>query len=461
VAVVPFDLQVHDTYFVVAHLHYVLIGGMVFPLFGAFYYWAATASSKLLSERLGRWVFGLMFVGFNLTFFPMHITGLLGMPRRVYTYPAEMGWDTLNLLSTAGAYVLAAAVLLLLIDLALNFRPSASQKAENPWNAGTLEWLPNGLYQARSIPVVESREPLWDQPNLAEDVVAGRYFLPGTATGRRETIVTSPVDARPQYLLLMPGPSWLTLLAALGTAAFFLLLTVKLVVPALICGVFAVAMVIAWTWELDPGPAYPPQDIGAGIKLPVYATGPTSHSWWATVVLLLVDGVLFSSLLFSYLYLWIVNLEGWPPEEVRIPPLLWPAIAAILLVASGIAMGYANSALSPERSRGQWAMRSGVVLATLLMLAALGIAFYDLWQTGLRPTQHAYGATVYAILGYQGLHMAALLVMACFVLARSLSGLLDALRCASFDNTRLLWYYTVGQGLVALATIHLFPRLVH
>jgi cytochrome c oxidase subunit I+III len=439
----------------------VVIGGMVFPLFAAFYYWAPTVSAKPLSDPLGRWMFGLLFVGFNLTFFPMHISGLLGMPRRVYTYPAEMGWDTMNLLSTAGVYVIAAGGLVWLIDLVMNFRPSGTdEKTDNPWNAGTLEWLPSAAYQARSIPIVASREPLWDQPNLAEDVRQGRYFLPGTATGRRETIITNPVDPWPQYLLLLPGPSWLPLLAALGTAGFFLLLTVKLVVPALICGVFAVAMIIAWLWSLDPGPAYPPQHVGAGIQLPVYATGPTSHSWWATVVLLLVDGALFVSLLFSYLYLWIVNPDGWPPDGVQIPPLVWPAVAALTLVASGAAMAHANRALSPERWRGPWAMRIGLVLATLLMLASLGIAVYDLWQTGLRPTQHAYGAGVYAILGYQGLHVALLLVMPCYTLARSFCGLLDPARRATFDNTRLIWYYTVGQGLVALATIHLFPRLI-
>ena len=110
VAMVPFDWQAHDTYFVVAHLHYVLIGGMVFPLFAAFYYWAPVFSRPRLSERLGRWAFWLMFVGFNVAFFPMHLTGLMGMPRRVYTYPAGMGWDMLNMISTVGAFMLAAGV---------------------------------------------------------------------------------------------------------------------------------------------------------------------------------------------------------------------------------------------------------------------------------------------------------------------------------------------------------------
>src|SRR5687767_3472063 len=194
VAMAPFDWQAHDTYFVVAHLHYVLIGGMVFPLFAAIYYWVPVASKRALSELLGRWVFGLMFLGVNVTFLPMHITGLIGMPRRVYTYPVGMGWDALNLVSTIGAFMIAAGVALFLFDMARNFRFAGEDNAGNVWNAGTLEWLPNGNYATRSIPQVASREPLWDQPNLPDDVEAGRYYLPGTATGLREALVTSPFD---------------------------------------------------------------------------------------------------------------------------------------------------------------------------------------------------------------------------------------------------------------------------
>ena len=108
VAMVPFDWQAHDTYFVVAHFHYVLVGGMVFPLFAAFYYWVPAFSRRALSERLGKTAFWLMFVGFNVAFFPMHMSGLLGMPRRVYTYPAGLGWDALNLISTVGAFIRGA-----------------------------------------------------------------------------------------------------------------------------------------------------------------------------------------------------------------------------------------------------------------------------------------------------------------------------------------------------------------
>ena len=141
------------------------------------------------------------------------------MPRRVYTYLPDMPWATLNLVSTIGAYMIAAGVAVFLVDFALNFRP-LRERAGNVWHAGTLEWLEGGRYQTRSIPIVTSREPLWEQPGLNEDVKAGRYYLPGAPTGGRETLVTSPIEARPQYVAQIPGPSWAHVLAALFTAAF-------------------------------------------------------------------------------------------------------------------------------------------------------------------------------------------------------------------------------------------------
>ena len=139
VASVPFDTQVHDTYFVVAHFHYVLIGGAVFPLLGAIYYWYPKITGRMMSERLGRWIVGLLFVGFNLTFFPMHILGLQGMTRRIYTYQTGMGWGGLNLFVSLSALALATGFVLFFFD-AIRSAWTGAPAGDNPWDAPTLEW---------------------------------------------------------------------------------------------------------------------------------------------------------------------------------------------------------------------------------------------------------------------------------------------------------------------------------
>jgi cytochrome c oxidase subunit I+III len=451
VAAVPFDWQAHDTYFVVAHLHYVLIGGMVFPLFAGFYYWLPYCSRHALSERLGRWVFGLMFVGFNVAFLPMHLTGLLGMPRRVYTYPAGLGWDGLNLTSTVGAFMLAAGVALFLFDLARKFRMASEDNAGNIWNAGSLEWLPNGNYSNRSIPIITSREPLWEQPNLAKDVEEGRYYLPNAPTGGRETIVTSPVDAKPQFLLRMPYPGWAPLVAAWFTAAFFLLLTVKLVIPALACGAIAISGILHWAWALDPAPLRQPIDIGGGVKLPTYMSGPDSQAWWALVVLMLVSASIYGCALFSYLYLWTVSPEVWPSA---LPDTGLPLVSAALLALSSAAFGLANKFLK------QSPILPMIFLMAAIAALAAGIGLEIAVHTALSPTESAYGAAVHLILVLAGFYATVAIAMTLFVLARAANGMVDNVRRVTFDNARLFWHYTVAQTLVGLVLVHGFPRLV-
>jgi cytochrome c oxidase subunit I+III len=369
-AMVPFDRQTHDSYFVVAHLHYVLFGGMVFPLFAAIYYWTPAFSRRPLSERLGRWAFGLIFAGFNIAFLPMHITGLIGMPRRVHTYPAGMGWDTLNLISTLGAFMLAAGILVFLVDVMRNMRLIGSRPAGDVWGAGTLEWLPNHNFAARSTPRVASREPLWNDRELARDVEAGRYYLPRSATGVRETIVTSAVEAEPQYVMRLPGPGWAHLAAAVFTAGFFLLLTVKAVILASICGVLAVASILVWMWESDPPPTEP-VDIGGGITLPTYAAGSQSHSWWAMVILMLVAAALYASYIFGYLYLWTVSPKIWP-KLAAVPVLAAPLMATGALLASAGALWAAGRMLAREAAS-RAALALLILIGVSALLAALSI----------------------------------------------------------------------------------------
>ncbi len=219
VASVPFDAQVHDTYFIVAHFHYVLIGGMVFPLLGAIHHWFPKVTGRLMSETLGRWSFWLLFIGFNVTFFPMHQLGFDGMPRRVYAYPAGMGWDVANLVATVGSWIVAASFVVLLVNVVRSLLRGASA-GDNPWDADSLEWLaasPPPQYNFDELPVVHSRWPLWElrAPGTIEAVK-------GVRSDRREVVVTSALDAEPQVRVALARPSLAPLGLALATSLAFI-----------------------------------------------------------------------------------------------------------------------------------------------------------------------------------------------------------------------------------------------
>ena len=164
-AAAPFDWQLSLSYFVVAHFHYVIVGGILFALFAAFYYWYPKVTGRMLSERLGQLHFWLFVLGFHITFDPMHFAGLLGMPRRIYTYEPGRGWDAINLIVSIGALIQAVAILVFVVNLILSYWKGA-RAGKDPWDAWTLEWSvssPPPAYNFASIPTVASRRPLWDE----------------------------------------------------------------------------------------------------------------------------------------------------------------------------------------------------------------------------------------------------------------------------------------------------------
>ena len=254
-ASVPLDLQLHDTFFVVAHFHYVLIGGAVFPLIGAIYYWFPKFTGRMMSERAGMVNFAFLFVGFNLVFFPMHILGLNGMPRRVYTYLPETGWGDLNMLATIGAFTMSIGVLLL-ISNALYSLKRGRVAGDNPWGADTLEWSiqsPPPSYNYQNIPVVQGRHALWER-------TANAPVVTGLHTRIREVLCTTIHDAAPERRYELSGPSLIPLMLALFTGASFIgFMFTPWSIPAgmVLC---AVGFLI-WFWSnsVEHRPPYSPE----------------------------------------------------------------------------------------------------------------------------------------------------------------------------------------------------------
>jgi len=245
-ASIPLDLQVHDTFFLVAHFHYVLIGGALFPLFGGFHYWFPKFTGHMIDERLGKTAFWILFSGFNLTFFPMHLVGLLGMPRRVYTYPADLGWARDNFLATAGAFAILLGGVIFIANVFKSVKNDAAAESD-PWEAGTVEWAaasPPANYNFINLPIVSSRTPLWTESK-------DRGVVVGLRNDRREVLVTTLLDAAPRHRYELPGSSIWPFITALG-------LTIGLVGSVTYFSGYYVASVlgmiglIGWFWPTQP-----------------------------------------------------------------------------------------------------------------------------------------------------------------------------------------------------------------
>ncbi len=251
VSVVPYDFQVQDTQFVVAHLHYVLLGGVVFPLIAGLFYWTPKFTGRMLDERMGMWSFWLLFVGVNVCFFPLHISGIEGMPRRVYTYEPDAILEWTNAIATAGAVLQGLGVALLFWNFIVSM-VSGDEAGDNPWNASSLEWAtssPPPAYNFEEIPVVRSADPLWDGPITAVE-------MPPEDTEAHLAVQTSGLKGEPGRVVDMPEDSFIPFFTALALTSTSLG-AVAASLPLTIFGVVAVAAALAiWHWpaKVQAGP---------------------------------------------------------------------------------------------------------------------------------------------------------------------------------------------------------------
>jgi cytochrome c oxidase subunit I+III len=404
VAAAPFDAQVHDSYFVVAHFHYVLIGGVVFPFFAGMYYWLPKITGRLLSERLGKWNFWVMFVFFNVAFFPMHISGLLGMPRRVYTYASDLGWDTTNLISTLGALGFAAGVVLFLINVVWS-RKGGSLASANPWNSDTLEWAetsPPPAAQFAAIPVVRSRHPLWDREAIGsddrEDRVAG--LLDAAPTNWRGAMCVSLRGAKPEAVVHMPGP---TIWPFIMSVAFVFLFAGALVENAILAALGTVGTIAAlagWFWPMrSERLAVEEIQRGEHTGLPLGIAGPLANGWWGTLVLMVVLATALATLVASYLYLaprWNV-VEPTDGTEI----ILASTAVAVALLAAAVTWWGGRGGTLDNAGRRRLGLTAGFLL-DLTLLAVLWL-LYAYHETAHTRSVDALGSFFYIMLLFQGI----------------------------------------------------------
>lgn len=455
-AMVPFDWQAHDSYFVVAHLHYVLVGGFIFPMLAGAYYWLPHFTGRARVPRLGEAAFWLILIGFNLTFFMMHLTGLLGMPRRIYTYPPDMGWTSLNLLSSVGSFVMAFGFALFAIDVGLQVFFSYRSR-RNPWGAGTLEWamaIPAPVYNIASQPHVEDLEPLSADPALTLKLARGEGYLAEARHGWRETMAVDATSGAIDHVVILPGNTRLPIVTAAVTGCFFLSLLFGYYWLALAPLAGVIMLGWRWAWVLGSRKNVGPVSIGLGRTAPVHQESAGSPAWWGSAWLLVADGALLGSLLFGYAFLWVIA-PNWPPPELIDGG-----------VAIGFAVGLASFAGAMLIRRAQTANRAGsprtAARAALAAAGAQAIALIALLAIGVTalpaPDSHAYAAGSWALIAYAAIHALLALLCAAFAGARIIAGYVSATRSLEVSVARLFGDYSGAATLIVLLSL-LIPGL--
>jgi heme/copper-type cytochrome/quinol oxidase subunit 3 len=445
-ALVPLDWQVTDSYFVVAHLHYVLIGANVFPVFAALYYWYPKVTGRMLDERLGTWSFITMFVGFTATFFPMHITGVLGMTRRIYTYGADRPWATANLIETIGAFILTFGILLTLINVIISKRRGIVA-GPNPWNADTLEWetaSPPPVYGSVHLPTVATLHPLWDEHDEEHDPSDERVF-----DQTRLTLTTTMREARPVAVAKMPEDSLAPLVGTLAFFGIFAALLMKMQWIAIGFGIAAGLVMAWWQWpKPEKRPEPPPVDeiVHGAIDT---GRGSFGMKWFIAT-----EATLFVCLFFAYYYLGALQ-PHWPLGK---PPKVGFAIAMlVILLVSSVVLHWGEARVKLGKY-----MQARVAIGLTLVLGAIFVVVqmveYHAELREMLPQEDSYASIFFTITSFHAAHLLVGLAMLGYVLFQpSLEP--DRPPHRPLHSAALYWHFVDLVWVVIVTLLYIVPNL--
>jgi cytochrome c oxidase subunit I len=426
----PVDLLQTDTYFVVAHLHYVLIGGSLFGIFAGVYYWWPKMTGRLLDERLGRVQFWTIFAGFNIAFFPQHFLGVAGMPRRIYTYSAGSGWTFWSLVSTIGAFIIGLSVLLFAINAVRSLRHGAPAGGD-PWDGRTLEWRtssPPPAHDFDEIPPVYGRDSFWLE----------KY---GDARGRKPT----PLPPRPEphgVHLLAPSHWPIVIALGIGMAVVGALTSVAVVllgVAVLVVGVFAFAL------EHHENPAHVAQVGGLGID----------HRKLAMWVFLGSECFLFGTLIATYMAYKGRSVVGPLPHQILNLPVT--TLSTFDLLMSSLLMVLALAALQRGDRTQARLWLAGTALFGLIFLGFQAYEFTDFVHHGLTLQTNLFGSTFFTLTGFHGGHVTLGVVWLLTLLVLHLRGRLAPKDAMKVEVAALYWHFVDIVWILIFTLVYLVP----